>query len=439
MPSSSSAGLPLRSDHGTFSTADSSQESLHLNHAQIDSEVPSTVASSVDSNQGDDDVEEEGEGEGNARRNGSANNDGENQSDYSFSGSSSSASGDSSSSASENTPNDPYTGVAKGRRRRRSTSQVNSDNRRSTTLSSTANGTAEIYEPPFFHRSNSSFLHDFAPPFYNRPPTPLPPSPSLTSLLRPTFSAAPSRPTTPDSSEADAAAAGVGAGAGTGAGGGASKENDSTEARVAKSARRATTVPRASPKVPTYEYYGFVLYLTSSLSFLMYLLWSYLPSPFLHQLGINYYPNRWWSLAIPAYLVMTLVYIYVALAAYNTGTLTLPLTSIENLVDEAANIAVVDSKGRVRGMTEWKGGNGLEDVSMSKKSAGKTGSMGMLAGSAAAMLAGGGGGGGGGGGMSNGLRGRKFDRGWVEAWSQGTDAVLDIPISGVCEILYGDD
>ena len=102
---------------------------------------------------------------------------------------------------------------------------------------------------PFLHHSNSSFLvaHDFAPPFYNRPPTPLPPSPSLTSLLRPTFSTTTSRPTTPDSSENDT-------------------PND-TEAAVAKSARTATTVPRASPKVPTYEYYGFVLYLMSSLVF----------------------------------------------------------------------------------------------------------------------------------------------------------------------------
>ena len=87
----------------------------------------------------------------------------------------------------------------------------------------------------------------FAPPFYNRPPTPLPPSPSLTSLLRPPFSTTTSRPTTPDTSDAET-------------------PND-TEAAVAKSARNATTVPRASPKVPTYEYYGFVLYLASSLTF----------------------------------------------------------------------------------------------------------------------------------------------------------------------------
>ncbi len=101
----------------------------------------------------------------------------------------------------------------------------------------------------YLRHSNSSFsmANAFAPPFYNRPPTPLPPSPSLTSLLRPPFSTTPSRPTTPDSSENDT-------------------PND-TESAVAKSARTATTVPRASPKVPTYEYYGFVLYITSTLGF----------------------------------------------------------------------------------------------------------------------------------------------------------------------------
>lgn len=115
--------------------------------------------------------------------------------------------------------------------------------------SESADSPDEIGRHHPFHQSSSS-LHGpnaFAPPFYNRPPTPLPPSPSLTSLLRPPFSTTTSRPTTPDSSDVET-------------------PND-TEAAVAKSARRATTVPRASPKVPTYEYYGFVLYLASSLAF----------------------------------------------------------------------------------------------------------------------------------------------------------------------------
>ncbi|WEW56267.1 hypothetical protein PRK78_001709 [Emydomyces testavorans] len=216
-------------------------------------------------------------------------------------------------------------------------------------------GPVPIHRP--FSQSTGSLPNAFAPPFYNRPPTPLPPSPSLTSLLRPSFSANTSRPTTPDSSDVET-------------------PND-TEAVVAKSARIATTVPRV----------------------IIYLLWSFLPSPFLHQLGIYYYPNRWWSLAIPSFLVMTIIYIYVALAAYNTGYLTLPMNSIENLVDDAANIAVIDSKGRRRP-------GGSEKMNPDATTAQKIGAQ-----------------------------KRRLE--WKAIWNEGTDAVMDIPIGGVCEVLYG--
>lgn len=129
--------------------------------------------------------------------------------------------------------------------------------------SDTNNGTAHHPSPfasPIHHTTSSQSLPPprpppppppLYPPFYNRPPTPLPPSPSLTSLLRPPSllnrSTTSTRPTTPDSSDAET-------------------PND-TEAAVAQSARRATVVERVAPKVPTYEYYGFVLYLASSLAF----------------------------------------------------------------------------------------------------------------------------------------------------------------------------
>ncbi|RMD41298.1 hypothetical protein DV735_g3845, partial [Chaetothyriales sp. CBS 134920] len=195
---------------------------------------------------------------------------------------------------------------------------------------------------------------------------------SLTSLLRPPSllnrSTTSTRATTPDSSDVETPL--------------------DTEAAVAQSARRAHPLPPTSPKVPTYEYYGFVLYLASSLAFLIYILWSYLPSPFLHALGITYYPNRWWSLAIPAWIVMLLVYIYVALLAYNVEYLTLPLNSSECMVDEAGNVAILDSSGRIR-----KGGSAsISDLNLS----------------------------------------------WKQIWNEGTDAVMDVPIGGVCEVLYGD-
>ncbi|PSK56483.1 Meiotically up-regulated protein 84 protein [Elsinoe australis] len=261
----------------------------------------------------------------------------------------------------------------------------------SSSSSSDETATSQLPLRPYLPHSSRSQTHlpAFAPPFYNRPPTPLPPSPSLTSLLRPNFSANASRPTTPSHSSDDAATAGT---SGTRAG----SATRSTAAALTTSFRTARPIPRASPKVPTYEYYGFTLYLASSLIFLIYLLWSFLPSPFLHQLGIYYYPNRWWSLAIPAWLVMCVVWIYVALAGWNTERETLRLGDVRTVTDEAAMVAVVDSRGRlVRGRSRRgtvRGRGGRED---------------------------------------------EGTRRWREVWSEGTDAVMDIPVGGVCEVLYG--
>lgn len=98
---------------------------------------------------------------------------------------------------------------------------------------------------------------------------------------------------------------------------------------------------------------------------------------------------------------MLLVYIYVALASYNTGYLTLPMNSIENVVDEAANIAVIDSKGRMR----------------------KGGSEKMRPGAVTAQTVG----------SSH----RRLE--WRNLWNEGTDAVMDVPVGGVCEVLYGEN
>ena len=148
--------------------------------------------------------------------------------------------------------------------------------------------------------------------------------------------------------------------------------------------------------------------------------------PFLHQLGIYYYPDRWWALAIPAWTVMFILYIYVALASYNTGYLTLPMNSVECLVDEAANVAVVDADGQLimQEQPSWLSrGVGVDAKRSSgkKSSKGKSGGRSRHVSSAKAppLLEG----------------GKKLD--WRTLWIGGTDAVMDIPIGGVCEILYG--
>ena len=90
---------------------------------------------------------------------------------------------------------------------------------------------------------------------------------------------------------------------------------------------------------------------------------------------------------------MLIIYIYVALASYNTGYLTMPMDSVQNIVDDDAHVAVVDARGCLKRKREsLRASNDLPDP-------------------------------------------LKTD--WRILWNEGTDAVMDVPIGGVCEVLYG--
>lgn len=224
-----------------------------------------------------------------------------------------------------------------------------------------------------------------------------------------------------------------------------------------------------------------------------YIIWSYLPAPFLHALGIHYFYNRWWSLAVPAYLVITILYIYVALATYNTEYLTKPLTAIENIVDEVAKMAIVEideSKHRrvvraVKVREDMYDDSGLLTPARSRRTSSaayeqktwesiedvverhlvpdgnltspSTGGENLSPIEKSASMA-----------RRKKKRKSKSINGgevkmpredehefaiavqqeqseydeegvdWKDYWSVGTDAVMDVPIGGVCEILYGE-
>lgn len=121
---------------------------------------------------------------------------------------------------------------------------------------------------------------------------------------------------------------------------------------------------------------------------------------------------------------MLLVYIYVALLSYNVEYLTLPMGSVECVVDEAANVALVDGKGRLR-----KGGSKMDLTGSNVNGGGGGGGGGSWARSSHGM-----------GLLMNGNHGQRREKiQWRNLWSQGTDAVMDIPIGGVCEVLYGEE
>lgn len=114
---------------------------------------------------------------------------------------------------------------------------------------------------------------------------------------------------------------------------------------------------------------------------------------------------------------MLIIYIYVALASYNTGYLTLPLNSIENLVDETAQVAIVDREtGKIV----------RDSVMVTEKLHDKDKDKGIYASGHDSRR-----------GSFSAYQFSPTDEvSWKELWTVGTDAVMDVPIGGVCEILY---
>ncbi|KAG0197557.1 hypothetical protein BGX28_008984 [Mortierella sp. GBA30] len=92
------------------------------------------------------------------------------------------------------------------------------------------------------------------------------------------------------------------------------------------------SLPTTLTKTPTYEYYGFVLYLVSGITYG----WAYLPKEVLDSMGITYYPSKYWSLALPIWLFVLVVYLYVAFFAINLYN-TEPFDSFQTITDEHAN------------------------------------------------------------------------------------------------------
>lgn len=131
---------------------------------------------------------------------------------------------------------------------------------------------------------------------------------------------------------------------------------------------------------------------------------------------------------------MLLCYIYVALASYNTGYLTLGLESVETIVDEAANVATLDGKGSMANSWDKKrkhnGAGGSSTVKEKKEGHKRNGSEGRKEGKKREKE------------LRKAEKRRAREggqRNWKEIWSKGTDACLDVPLGGVCEVLYGEE
>ncbi|XP_073312018.1 phosphatidylinositol N-acetylglucosaminyltransferase subunit P-like [Primulina huaijiensis] len=81
------------------------------------------------------------------------------------------------------------------------------------------------------------------------------------------------------------------------------------------------------------EVYGFVGSITTVVATAIFIVWAYFPDHWLHSMGIYYYPNRYWALAVPTYLIVTIVLaigFYIGLNFLATP----PPTSLSSIFDE---------------------------------------------------------------------------------------------------------
>ncbi|KAG6850128.1 hypothetical protein H0H93_000750 [Arthromyces matolae] len=59
------------------------------------------------------------------------------------------------------------------------------------------------------------------------------------------------------------------------------------------------------------EFYGFVAWTSTTLAFVLYVLWALLPDDYIEWVGINWYPNREWAILLPAWSIMLVITTYI--------------------------------------------------------------------------------------------------------------------------------
>ncbi|KAJ3101772.1 hypothetical protein HDU97_001056 [Phlyctochytrium planicorne] len=88
---------------------------------------------------------------------------------------------------------------------------------------------------------------------------------------------------------------------------------------------------------PDRQYYGFVLYLSTFVAAAIYITWALVPDDMLEAIGITYYPQKYWAVAIPVWVVGLIPFTLLMFTSVNLLN-TPPLSSINTITDKSAHV-----------------------------------------------------------------------------------------------------
>ncbi|XP_013181995.1 PREDICTED: phosphatidylinositol N-acetylglucosaminyltransferase subunit P [Papilio xuthus] len=94
---------------------------------------------------------------------------------------------------------------------------------------------------------------------------------------------------------------------------------------------------------PARSLYGFILYLFSKTALTVYCIWAFVPDYFLHYFNIYYYPDKYWSTAIPIQCLVALTLFAFLIYPSSNFMLTRNIDSYNTIADPVKPVSTRSS------------------------------------------------------------------------------------------------